>query len=200
MDMMDIRRRVLLGIKSQGTYVYRIDNVPHGAVANGIDTGIMLNDVDKDWTILCDVSFVGSTLTPNGSYSMQGGYKDCGIIRDNPNITSASSQVYFGFYQNYANTYWMEGRKFVFNSASLDFINPDPRRYAFYHKAGESCAHLNLCGHEYTTPTKTFVANNNHVYVRPSVSDEFLINQVLIYEKQLTADEISAYITGKVIP
>lgn len=28
MDMMAIRRRVLLGIKSQGTYVYRIDNVP----------------------------------------------------------------------------------------------------------------------------------------------------------------------------
>lgn len=188
------RRQMMAGKASGGTYIYRLDNAP----ASTTNTGIILTDTDKDWTILVEASF--PKAYEDSSYYYRNGNNQTTFFRNNSSMTLNSSAVGFGVYNYYGRMYWMGQQNYTSNNSTKDFIRTDPRRYAAWHEKGTKVgkAKLNNSG-IMTTPAADFAADSTPIHIRGSGS-YIEIRQVLIYDKLLTENEINAYITDGTIP
>lgn len=188
-------RRGMMVPKATGSYVYGIFNVPTTGV---IDTGVCLTDTDKDWAILIEVEYPNSYIASGKEYYQIGG--GASIIKTDSTVDLKTASITLGIYVNYYQAYYMNKSNSQYNRADRDFINPEPRRYAMWHEAQSGTAGL-IMNNLSQTITQAFTADNNTVHISPSRSDGMQnIRQVLIYNKALTATEISNYITNGIIP
>ena len=178
-----------------GTYIYMKLNVPNEA----FDTGIKLGDTNKAFTILTEMSFPNTTI--NGTnwtgiglhaiYSLGSLASD--QVQSAATIVAGRNLIRVRFCDKSALQYS--------NVENAPFLSPDRRhRFAHWHAADSGDASLNYDGYVTKTATGgTYVQTNDTLNIK-SWTDTIVIHALYIYDKVLTEQEISDFISDGIIP
>lgn len=192
-----MRRRLLYktDIIPQGSYDYGIFNIPDNQI---IDTGICLTDTDKDWSLLFQVSFPGAFISSGQDFYR---LANVGVaILRTTNIDGVNTEtISFGFYANYFTAYYMTANRYMYNNATRDFININPRRFALWHDKNSQKMQL-ICNNYSSDITHAFTANNTNIHIFNTKPSWAKPDKLMIYEKLLTQNEINNFILNDIIP
>lgn len=178
-----------------GTYIYMIKDVP----TTKTDTGIKLADTNKAFTILTEMSFPDAYINDRGTWTGVG--SDAIYSNGTFNVSAQDAAALLVNGNNFFRIRFFEGGAYRYASnAEWPYLSNDRRhRFAHWHLADSSVSTINLdgCG-EITTASGTYAASNGTLFVKATA--KIIIHALYIYDKVLTSQEISDYITDGIIP
>ena len=193
-NSMMMRRRVMG--HDVPAYIYRIDNVP----TTQTDTGIKLGDTNKAFTILSEMSFPTTYINDRNTWI---GIGNNVVYSDGTFSTSAqNAAVFLTGGNNFFRIRFFDGGAYHYASAAdFPYLSNDRRhRFAHWHEANSATSTIDLDGYgEIVTANGTYAASNNTLIVK-STEDKIIVHSLYIYDKVLTAQEISGYISTGIIP
>ena len=193
------RRNLLIPNKQTGTYIYR--NNSQSSII--VDTNICLTDVDKNFSIIGEVSFPNATYDSNNNYYRcvigSGGNNSLIFIANNELTGGASPASLLG-YANYLRYYWMDNQRYQYTNSTKDFFNPSiHHRFCYWHEINSNTAHLIYDNTTFSAiATIPFTASNETIKINAS-SNSMTVHDFIIYNKILTASEITNYIQNGII-
>lgn len=178
-----------------GTAIYRIDNVS----TTQRDTGVKLADTDKSYTILTEFSFPNAVISGN-SWKVGTNFNPYAVgTLDNVQSGGQAAGAQIG--QNFFRIRYFDKASYQYaNTETAPFFSSTGRhRFAHWHEAGSGTASANMDGYiTRTTASGTFTATNDTLLVIGNASVNF--HTMLVYDKLLTEQEISSYISDGIIP
>lgn len=159
---------------------------------NSIDTGVSLFDKDKDWSIVLDVE----TVTPPADieHIIQSKVSpDDRILNLAVSFGTSNPRVYFSStYKKLGSLVWV-GQK-AGNTAKMVLTHIAGTTtvicdYYFTNVAGK-----NDIGHGEEIAVTAYPVNDGTIYIGVNKSGAFMVNDLKIYNRVLTDDEIAAYL------
>ena len=178
-----------------GTYIYMIKDVP----TTQTDTGIKLADTNKAFTILSEMSFPGTSINANNTWI---GIGNNSIYCNGTLSTSSETAASLVGGNNFLRIRFFGGSVYQYAKAdTFPFLSNDRRhRFAHWHAADSSVSTIELDGYgEITTASGTYAASNDTLLVK-GTANKIVIHALYIYDRVLTSQEISDYISDGIIP